>query len=427
MTIPIDEEAQTVGPRLDSWKAIAAYLDRDERTVRRWEHQGLPIRRVAGARGNSVFAYPAEIDAWLNRDREAPPVAALAPPAAGPVRRPWIVAASVAAAVILVITWRGWHAAVRGDEPLTIRLTPEAVVATSATGEGRWQHVLPSDERTLFAAPAFMTGGAADVIVPIADRMRRADGTPLSGRLLRFDRGGRLASQLDFDDRLSFGQAAYGPPWVLTDIRMEDRGGRRRFAAALHHYRWWPSFVTVFDDRLERLGTFVNAGWIEQVRWVAQDRLLVAGFSNAFDAGFVAVLDASALAGRSPVGPDTGFDCSSCGEVVTAQYVVLPRSEVNRLTGSEFNRATIDGVDDGRIVIRTNEVPADGRSGAAEILYEFTPTLELLGASFNDRYRDMHRRLETQGLAGHPAGACPDRTPGPIRTWGPAGWRTRIH
>jgi len=32
--------------RLDSWKEIAAYLDRSERTVRRWESsEGLPVHR----------------------------------------------------------------------------------------------------------------------------------------------------------------------------------------------------------------------------------------------------------------------------------------------------------------------------------------------------------------------------------------------
>ena len=50
--------------RLDSWKAIADYLRRDVSTVRRWEKTaGLPVRRLAGSQ--SVFAYPADIDAWL--------------------------------------------------------------------------------------------------------------------------------------------------------------------------------------------------------------------------------------------------------------------------------------------------------------------------------------------------------------------------
>jgi len=33
--------------RLDSWKEIANYLKRAESTVRRWEKEGLPVRRHA--------------------------------------------------------------------------------------------------------------------------------------------------------------------------------------------------------------------------------------------------------------------------------------------------------------------------------------------------------------------------------------------
>jgi tetratricopeptide (TPR) repeat protein len=52
--------------RIDSWKAIAAYFDRDERTVKRWEStRGLPVRRLPGTRGR-VFAYVAELDLWMN-------------------------------------------------------------------------------------------------------------------------------------------------------------------------------------------------------------------------------------------------------------------------------------------------------------------------------------------------------------------------
>jgi TolB-like protein/Tfp pilus assembly protein PilF len=54
--------------RLDSWKAIAAYLRRDERTVRRWEKEGLPIHRHLHAKKASIYAYTAEVDQWWNRD-----------------------------------------------------------------------------------------------------------------------------------------------------------------------------------------------------------------------------------------------------------------------------------------------------------------------------------------------------------------------
>ena len=53
--------------RLDSWKEIAAFFGRDERTVRRWEKEGaLPVYRVPGTAKGRVFAYAGELDLWLS-------------------------------------------------------------------------------------------------------------------------------------------------------------------------------------------------------------------------------------------------------------------------------------------------------------------------------------------------------------------------
>ena len=63
-----------MGPseRLDSWKAIAAYLKRDESTVRRWEKEGLPVHRHMHVKKASVYAYSSEIDSWWNEGRARP-------------------------------------------------------------------------------------------------------------------------------------------------------------------------------------------------------------------------------------------------------------------------------------------------------------------------------------------------------------------
>jgi len=52
--------------RLDSWKEIAAYLKRDESTVRRWENEGLPVRRHIHKSKPTVYGYKSEIDVWWN-------------------------------------------------------------------------------------------------------------------------------------------------------------------------------------------------------------------------------------------------------------------------------------------------------------------------------------------------------------------------
>lgn len=56
--------------RLDSWKEISAYLDKGLRTVQRWavEYE-MPVRRISGDSG-PVFAYTAELDAWLKARSE---------------------------------------------------------------------------------------------------------------------------------------------------------------------------------------------------------------------------------------------------------------------------------------------------------------------------------------------------------------------
>lgn len=51
--------------RLESWKAIANYLQREVRTVQRWEREeSLPVHRHEHNKQATVYAYRAEIDRW---------------------------------------------------------------------------------------------------------------------------------------------------------------------------------------------------------------------------------------------------------------------------------------------------------------------------------------------------------------------------
>jgi Putative lumazine-binding len=71
-------ERNTPQRTLESWKQIAAYLDRSERTVRRWEaSEGLPVHRHQHERQDTVFAYKHELAAWSllrTKSREEEPL-----------------------------------------------------------------------------------------------------------------------------------------------------------------------------------------------------------------------------------------------------------------------------------------------------------------------------------------------------------------
>jgi len=55
------------GRRLNTWKEIASFFGRDERTVKRWEvSRALPVRRLPNGTRSTVYAYEYELTAWLN-------------------------------------------------------------------------------------------------------------------------------------------------------------------------------------------------------------------------------------------------------------------------------------------------------------------------------------------------------------------------
>ena len=65
---PSSDTPPSVSPpedRLDSWKEIAGYLNRDVTTVQRWEkREGMPVHRHLHDRLGSVFASRTELDSW---------------------------------------------------------------------------------------------------------------------------------------------------------------------------------------------------------------------------------------------------------------------------------------------------------------------------------------------------------------------------
>jgi TolB-like protein/thioredoxin-like negative regulator of GroEL len=74
------------GDRLDSWKEIAAYLNRGVRTVRRWEAvEGLPVHRQVHRTQGSVYAFKSEIETWRQSAARQPVSRS---PAAAPARDP---------------------------------------------------------------------------------------------------------------------------------------------------------------------------------------------------------------------------------------------------------------------------------------------------------------------------------------------------
>ena len=424
-------ESVSLGERLDSWKAIAQYLKRDLATARRWEKSlGLPVHRV-GPRGRSVFAYRREIDEWLSDARPVlAPLDVSASPAAPPVhiaRHRWrkfkTSGGVLATGAIGFLAWILWTP----SSDLRIEVTNREVVARNHAGVEKWRYLFPA---------TFDTGRLADMVqvargtqsgVYVATRVRgtREDQQVESGALVFLNMEGRAQRAFSFNDRVTFDDKTYGPPWALTDFAVQNGPGKYRVAIAAHHYVWDPGLVTILNGRWQRHGTFVNAGWVESVNWLTPDRLLIAGYSNAHDGGMISLLDAADLDGQSPEPAGSPDFCMNCGTSKPLRMFVFPRTEINRIAGAPFNRAVVQTLTAGRVTARTIEMTSP--QGDGDALYEFTaPALNFVGARFSDRYWELHRRLESEGKIAHTRENCPDRDgPREILEWdSKAGWRT---
>lgn len=402
-------EANDGQGRLDSWKAIAEYLRRDVTTVRRWEKAlGLPVRRVPGGRpGHSVYAYTAEIDAWLREspdppDQGTPPPN---PPASGWRWLRWALAGGLVAVGASALIWRTTTVRPSPDD-MRIDVTPAGVFARSLEGDSLWQHAFPAAALVHVPSPLqasrIFSSEPPGVLAWTMYGTSRSDRVHQNGELLWFNPGGELERTFAFTDRIAMGGETFDPPWVLTDVSVQEIGGSRRIAVASRHIMWFPSLVTVLDDNWARRGTFLHAGWIEHVSWLTPDRLLLAGFSEEPNGGMIATVPADGL--------DRG---------IPEVKVVMPRSEVNIAADGRFNHAVVERVGN-RVVVRTIELVDDPMQGAADAIYEFDEALTLRSASYSTRYWEAHQSLERQGKLKHSREQCPDRNgPRSILVWKP--------
>lgn len=195
-------------PVLTSWKEIAAFFNREVRTVQRWEkEEGLPVHRHLHRRQSSVYAYPEELQSWW---REQGARLAEQPADALPAKRnSWEVWAAVPAGMVLVglLLWvnlrSGRESATRLGGPTFPAIALEgtrpqgsliAPLAADLNGDGQTDVVLSS-------------AGAREIYLIFGGRLPLAGGEVTAAAdavITGFDNGTLAAGQIgDFNgDRI---------------------------------------------------------------------------------------------------------------------------------------------------------------------------------------------------------------------------------
>jgi Fe-S-cluster formation regulator IscX/YfhJ len=436
----MSEQANT---RLNSWKEIAEYLQREVRTVARWEKEfGLPVHRVGGGKGRSVFAYTREIDAWLERgipkDSQVvsvDPVPHETPllPNLQPSQEPrrffskWLLLAVASVLVSVVLLWTSNAA---GSDIARVRLLEGNLTAYDADHKPLWTTAFDNDGIGLLPAPLDLNGdGRKEVVAFRAGGSFSGGIKPDGGELTAFSGNGDRLWSFKPGLVLKFGDQEYGGPWPGNAWTVVN-SVPPTFALAVHHYTWWPGVVNTLDSSGRVLGVFVNSGWITSLASIEQGakaRILAGGINNGKDSAILAVLDPLLPSATSPEAPGSEYECTSCSPGKPVGYFVFPRSELNRSSLSKYNQViAIEPLSD-RILVHVQEVDP-GRINApsiAEAIYEFGPDLQPRGVRFSDQYWALHRHLEKEGMLHHGRDTCPERMrPRVIQTWSQqSGWQ----
>ena len=338
-------EEHSGSSRLDSWKTIAAYLQRDVRTVIRWEQtRGLPVRRMPGGTRSAVYAFKHEIDTWQGSQT--------APLTAEPAESPqpteeshlkpnhtsrWIIAAaaSIAFASLAAVGYHYLHA--NQTQPATATFTAAALQAWDDHHHLLWEHRLPLDFAPTAALgelsprtgqPASETevnrarivdlfGDGKREILTIT-HLRRGDSSDDNLRqvLSCFSSTGKLLWEYEPQTILKFGGRSYGAPWLLTILLVSDEPGLMTIWIVALGYTWGKSFVARIDADGRAAIQFVSSGGIEIVQRFHSPlgaMLWIGGFNDEYDTASLAIMPDTQDYAVSPQIPGGHYVCSNCG------------------------------------------------------------------------------------------------------------------
>ena len=155
--------------RLDSWKEIAAYLNRDVTTVQRWEkREGMPVYRHQHYRMGSVYGFRPELDAWaLSRNiptgqEHGMSASSLETPAPSPLtaisssRTRWkaIVGLTLAVLAIFTVRWLRrteyfWRSPIANARFQTVTEFDGAAQAAAVSRDGQFVAFLSDRDRQM--------------------------------------------------------------------------------------------------------------------------------------------------------------------------------------------------------------------------------------------------------------------------------------
>lgn len=435
--------------RLESWKEIAKFINRDDRTAMRWaKERGMPVHRVPGGKRGGVYASRKEITAWrgvhsgVDPKQESGAEIGSFPRLA---RREWVwafAACAFAALVLSIVLISSSDPIVRGGIPSQVKFVDSGFQVLDGSSRELWTYNFPKRLDRSFVS---RFGVSLENLVRIGDFRGLGDHEvlvvaplligPNPEDLFRvevdlFSSRGKLLWSYVPKGSFQFGEHKLEGPWGIYDVLVSDQGPKKAIWVSAIHYIWGNAFVAQLDPNTGAATIrFVNTGVIYKLNELRTSQgafLLAGGFNNEYDSGSLAIINESKPFAASPQTVGTRHKCVSCTEGSPDYYFVFPRTEINHFEKVyEDSVRRMEVTTEGIEVFKHEDLGLEG----PQTIYSFRmqPPIEPVSLRYNSDYDMLHRELSTQKKLNHSLEDCPERLhPKPVRMWTPVGGWTEL-
>jgi hypothetical protein len=426
--------------RLDSWKDIAAFIDRYERTAMRWaKGQGMPVHRLPGKRGR-VFASKIEIQRWMS-GKSASDLASSSDPstATHTPHRSWQIAAlaialgAIAVATAILFSSRSIFGS---SVPVRATFTNNAIQALDSSGHKLWTHTFPypiDQEPTsaLITLPELvrffdLPGKDHEMVAVVPLKTSPNIYNPNQFEVDCFSSRGKLLWTYVPRQNFNFGEHEIGGRWWVGTIFVSSVSPAPSIWVSFSDIRWGNSFVVQLDPQTGKGPIrFVNTGIIYKLNEISvhgRSYLLAGGWNNEYEGGSLAVIDESQPFAASPQTAGTRHKCVSCPPGAPDFFLIFPRSEINEL--EHMYEAPVREI---QVVNGEVEVTRDDLKDIAgpNSIYLLDPSNNFhpLSLRYDSGYDMLHAELSNERKLSHSLEDCPERAhPKAVRLWTPSSY-----
>lgn len=357
-----------------SWKEIAAYFDVSVKTCQRWEKKhGLPVHRLADSRRSGIMVYGDEFNRWLagsfiSRNGKGPK----------PERRSRFSVFLTGFLILFLVaagTFFIWNLLRSPPLPADFSIRGSELVVLDKSGKELWYYDtgaegLQSEEfyRKLFQhkrrkdnmlwLPILVIQDLDGDSLPEVVFAQRTIDLVQSDTLFVFNHRGKVIARIPTGREMVFGTTRYPEEFnvygfIIADLESD---GRREILLASNQNPFFPTRFMIIDCEGQIRGEYWNSGRVSDITVADLDEdgyreIMVSGINNEYRKAFFAIFGNSTLRGCSPQ-TEEKYRPRGLQPVSARYYVLLPRTDLDRLTHLMDNATEIKVHENGNIFVR---------------------------------------------------------------------------